>query len=170
MSCLKMTTKTVAATFCVIVTVLCSKVYADDWARLQQKADEIYGGWDITVKVKTGLQANSGLSFQDDVATSTDAGPYGRFEITAPLYSKNDRIKNKLDKTDFLKQGAELIRQINENAESVKILESKANVMKAVMKDEGVKGIEAYYDVLQEISAKEIFIKEAQMKLEAMLK
>jgi len=32
-------------------------------------------------------------------------------------------------------------------------------VLKAVMKDEGVKGIEAYYNVLQEIATKESLIK-----------
>lgn len=87
-----------------------------------------------------------------------------------PLYSKADRIKSKQEKTDFLKQGAELIRQINENTESVKLLKSKADVLQAVMKDDGAKGIEAYYNVLQEISTKENLVKEAQMKLEAMLR
>lgn len=87
-----------------------------------------------------------------------------------PLYSKADRIKNKQDKTEYLKRGAELIKQIDENTHGVEILKSKADVLKAVMKDEGVKGIEAYYNVLQEIATKESLIKEAQLKLEAMLK
>ncbi len=168
MSCLKMTTKTITTALIIIMSLISAEISAgDQWTALRKKADELYSGFDISAKIRTGYQANSGLSSLDDLETQT--GPYGKFEIEMPLYSKADRIRTKLDKTEFLKQGAELIRQVDENTESVKILESKADVMKAVMKDEGVKGIEAYYDVLQEISAKENLIKEARMKLEAML-
>ncbi len=169
MSCLKMMLKTITTTSFIILSLLSSEVTAGDpWDALRKKADELYSGFDISAKVRTGYQANSGLNSLDDLETKS--GPYGKFEIEMPLYSKADRIRTKLDKTEFLKQGAELIRQINENTESVKILKGKADVMQAVMKDEGVKGIEAYYNVLQEISTKENLVKEAQMKLEAMLK
>lgn len=164
-----MMSKTIVLAFCIMLSFLSAPANAgDQWEALRKRADELYSGVDISAKIKTGYQANTGLTSLDDLETKT--GPYGKFEIEMPLYSKADRIRNKLDKTEFLKQGAELIRQINENTESVKILKGKADVMQAVIKDEGVKGIEAYYNVLQEISTKENLVKEAQMKLEAMLK
>lgn len=169
MSCLKMMIKTITTTSFIILSLLSSNVTAGDpWDALRKQADELYGGFDISAKVRTGYQANSGLTSLNDLETKS--GPYGKFEIEMPLYSKADRIKNKLDKTEYLKRGAELIKQIDENTHGVEILKSKADVLKAVMKDEGVKGIEAYYNVLQEIATKESLIKEAQLKLEAMLR
>lgn len=170
MSCLNITIKTVVPALFIILSLLFPHhaKAGDQWDALRKRADELYGGVDISAKIRTGYQANTGLTSLDELETKT--GPYGKFEIEMPLYSKADRIKSKLDKTEFLKQGAELIRQVNENTESVKILKGKADIMQVVMKDEGVKGIEAYYNVLQEISTKENLIKEAQMKLEAMLK
>ena len=164
-----MTIKTITTVCFIVLSLITADISAaDQWAELRKRADELYSGFDISVEIRTGYQANSGLTSLDDLETQT--GPYGKIEIEMPLYSKTDRIRTKLDKTEYLKRGAEFIRQIDENTEGVKILKSKANVMKAVMKDEGVKGIEAYYDVLQDISTKESLIKEAQMKLEAMLK
>lgn len=170
MSCLKMMLKTIVPALLISLSLFSTRANAggDQWDALRKRADELYGGIDISAKIRTGYQANTGLTSLDELETKT--GPYGKFEIEMPLYSKADRIKSKMEKTDFLKQGAELIRQINENTESVKLLKSKADVVQAVMKDDGVKGIEAYYNVLQEISTKENLIKEAQMKLEAMLK
>jgi len=158
----------VPALFIILSLFSTSAKAGDQWDALRKRADELYGGLDISAKIRTGYQANTGLTSLDDLETKT--GPYGKFEIEMPLYSKADRIKSKTEKTEFLKQGAELIRQINENTESVKLLKSKADVLQAVMKDDGAKGIEAYYNVLQEISTKENLVKEAQMKLEAMLK
>jgi hypothetical protein len=161
--------KTIVPAFFIILSLLSARANAgDQWEALRKRADELYSGFDISAKIRTGYQTNTGLTSLDEL--ETNSGPYGKFEIEMPLYSKADRIRTKLDKAEFLKQGAELIRQIDENTESVKILKSKADVMKAVMKDEGVKGIEAYYDVLQDIATKENLIKEARMKLEAMLK
>jgi len=161
--------KTITTTSIISLSLLSSNVTAGDpWDALRKQADELYGGFDISAKVRTGYQANSGLNSLNDLETKS--GPYGKFEIEMPLYSKADRIKNKQDKTEYLKRGAELIKQIDENTHGVEILKSKADVLKAVMKDEGVKGIEAYYNVLQEIATKESLIKEAQLKLEAMLK
>ena len=169
MSCLKMMPKTIVPAFFIILSLLSTRAHAGDpWDELRKRADELYSGVDISAKIRTGYQANSGFNSLQDLETNT--GPYGKLEIEMPLYSRADRRRNRLDKTEYLKQGAELIRQINENTESITILKGKADVMKAVMKDEGVKGIEAYYDVLQEISTKENLIKEARMKLEAMLK
>ncbi len=169
MSCLKTTIKSITTVCFIVLSLITADISAaDQWADLQNRADELYGGFDISAKIKTGYQANSGFTSLEDLETNT--GPYGKLEIEMPIYSRADRIKSKLDKTDFLKQGAELIRQIDENTDSIKILKGKADVMKSVMKDDGVKGIEAYYAVLQDISSKENLIKEAQMKLEAMLK
>ena len=158
MSCSNITSKTIVPALFIILSLLSTSANAgDQWEALRKRADELYGGLDISATIRTGYQANTGLTSLDDLETKT--GPYGKFEIEMPLYSKADRIKSKQEKTEFLKQGAVLIRQINENTESVKLLKSKADVLQAVMKDDGAKGIEAYYNVLQEISTKENLVK-----------
>lgn len=135
----------------------------DYWPKLQKKAEEIYGGWDVTVAVNTGVEHRE--YFQ-----GTHTGPYGNFEIIVPLYSKKERIANGQAKTEFLQKGAELIKVIEERTERVEILKKKAQVLKAVMMDEGSSGIKAYYDVAEDMAKLEAEIREAKKKLEAMLR
>ncbi len=82
---------------------------------------------------------------------------------------RKERIDKATAKTDFLHKGDEQIRIIEEEKKDITILEKKAAVLKTVMKDEGAKGIEAYYDVMESITKKEAEIHEARRKLDAML-
>ena len=108
---------------------------ADDyWQRLQKKADELYGGWDVAVAVTTGVERRE--YFQ-----GTHTGPYGNIEMTVPLYSKKERIEKSKAKVEFLQKGAEQIKIVEERGERVEILKKKAQVLKSVMMDEGAAGI-----------------------------
>jgi len=147
-----------------IILLISTTASAEDyWPKLQKKAEEVYGGWDVTVAVNTGVEHRE--YFQ-----GTHTGPYGIFEITFPLYSKKERIAKGQAKTEFLQKGAELIKVIEERTERVEILKKKAQVIKAVMMDEGSSGIKAYYDVAEDMAKLEAEIREAKKKLEAMLR
>ncbi len=135
----------------------------DYWQRLQKKADSMYDGWDVTVSVNTGVEHRE--YFQ-----GTHTGPYGNFEITVPLYSKKERQSKAEAKTKFLQQGAELMKIIEERQERIEIQKKKAQVLKAVMMDEGSSGIKAYYDCAEDMTKLEAEIREARKKLEAMLR
>jgi len=135
----------------------------DYWQRLQQKADTLYGGWDVTVAVNTGIEHRE--YFQ-----GTHTGPFGNIEMTVPLYSKKERIEKSKAKVEFLQKGAEQIKIIEERGDRVEILKKKAQVLKSLMMDEGAAGIKAYYDCAEDMAKLEAEIREARKKLYAMLK
>ncbi len=85
------------------------------------------------------------------------------------LYSKIANRKQGEDKRRFLKDGYEYIKIIEEGGDKLKILEEKAKVLKAVMKAEGVPGIEAYYDVMFEIVQIKNRVQEAERNYEEMV-
>ncbi len=86
------------------------------------------------------------------------------------LYSKISNIKQGEEKRKFLETGYKYIKNINEGIKELEILKEKSLVLKAVMKDEGVSSIKAYYDVLSEINKYQNIIIEADRNFEAMVR
>ncbi len=86
------------------------------------------------------------------------------------LYSKIANRKQGEEERKFLKIGYEYIKTINEGIKELEILKEKSLVLKAVMKDEGVASIKAYYDVLSEINKNQNIIVEAVRNFEAMVR
>ncbi len=85
------------------------------------------------------------------------------------LYSKIAKRKQEEDKRGFLKDGYGYIKIIEEGSVGLETLEEKAKVLKAVMKAEGVSGIEAYYDVVLEVVQIKNRIQEAERNFEEMV-
>ncbi len=172
---------------CLIVLVLTAIVpcleqsYGEEkrarWTRLNRKAKELYGGYDITVKVKAGLPVPIPFIQETDdsqnpfssVSEGSSSGLFGKILLEIPLYSKDIRRKKKTDKMKFLQDGYNYIKIINEGTGSLEILKEKSMVLKAVMKDEGISSISAYYDALAEMVKIENEILEADRNFEAMV-
>ncbi len=152
------------------------KVNAERWVRLNKRAKELYGGYNITVKVKAGLPIPIIANTDDQqntfsaVSENGGLGMFGKILVEVPLYSKDIKRKNEAEKRTFLKNGYEYIKTINEGTEELEILKEKSLVLKAVMKDEGVTSITAYYDVLSEINKIQNMIIEADRNFEAMVR
>ncbi len=85
------------------------------------------------------------------------------------VYSKIANRRQEEDKRGFLKDGYEYIKIIEEGGDELKILKEKAKVLKAVMKAEGVSGIDAYYDVMFEVVQIKNRIQEAERNYEVMV-
>ncbi len=85
------------------------------------------------------------------------------------VYSKIANRRQEEDKRGFLKDGYKYIKIIEEGGDELKILEEKAKVLKAVMKAEGVPGIDAYYDVMFDVVQIENRIQEAERNYEEMV-
>jgi uncharacterized protein YqfA (UPF0365 family) len=136
--------------------LLCfAPVYADDWIKLKDRADRLYGGWDTTVEVNLGYNESE---------TTEKAG------IKIFVYSKEKRISSAEKKMKYLEDGAAELKKISLAKEKIEILKNKADVLKALMKEEGIDGVTAYYDVMLSIAEVQIGKIEAEKKIEAMLK
>ncbi len=145
-----------------LLACFASAVYADDWVRLKERSEELYGGWDVKMQVRLG--------YQDESDSLSNVVPFGQAEIVVPIYSKDKRAKEIEEKTKFLKQGATLLKMIEENQGRIEVLKEKAKVLQALMKEEGLVGVEKYYEALEKTITLKAEIKNAQRELEAMLK
>ena len=139
-----------------VMVCFASLVFADNWAKLKSQADKLYSDWDIAVEVSLG--------YEDDKTTT------GKAEVKIPLYSKEKRVGKAEKKIKYLEDGAGLLKKINQAKEKTKILKSKADILKALMKEKGIEGVTAYYDVMMVISDIQAEKIEAERKLEAMLR
>jgi len=149
----------------------------DRWTRLNRKAKELYGGYDVTVKVKAGLpipipfiqETDDSQNPFSSVSQGSGNGLFGKILLEIPLYSKDIRRKKESDKRKFLQDGYNYIKIINEGTGALEILKEKSMVLKAVMKDEGISSISAYYDALTEMVKLENEIQEAGRNFETMV-
>ncbi len=149
----------------------------DRWTRLNRKAKDLYGGYDLTVKIKAGLPVPVPFIQETDdsqnpfssVSQDGGTGLFAKILLEIPLYSKDIRRKKESDKRKFLQDGYSYIKTINEGTDALEILKEKSMVLKAVMKDEGISSIAAYYDALTEMVKLENEIQEADRNFETMV-
>ena len=120
-----------------LIPLCCSIVNAADtkidyWQQLNRAADEHFSGIDVDIKFEIGTVEKN--AFDD-----SDTDQYGKLVFSIPLLSKDSRIKREQAKRQFLKSGADLIREI-EQAEKLIVQKKKYLVALKKMDDEG--GIE----------------------------
>ena len=132
------------------------------WQRLKQTADNRYGGVDVEVSVSGGLETRTNV-------WGSDHGPYADIKVKVPIYSKEEKIVQAEQKQAFLRKGAEYLRILETRAEKLALLKQKAKIYKAFINENGVKGAESYFQVLEDIITLENEIKEAKRCLNSMI-
>ena len=125
------------------------------WEKLNKRADELYGGLDINFKVLSGLYEDNEYK--------------GEIKIEVPLYSKEAKRKKEKDKRSFLDKGAKLLKYLEVNYERLQILREKERILKTILLEEGVRSIDAYHDVREDIVEIEAEVMEVLRKLESMI-
>ncbi len=119
------------------------------WEAIQKRANEIYGTWNIDLRVKmTENEKNIVLEI--------------------PLYSKWERERVYMARVKFLQDGAEIIKQLEEAEISLKILEEESKIYKSTLLDGGLQGIEKYFSLKREIATTKIIINQKKRELDAL--
>nr|MBP7031059.1 hypothetical protein [Spirochaetota bacterium] len=90
--------------------------------------------------------------------------------IRVPIYSKEQRVLKEKEKNEFLEKGSNLIRVIETNRTFLEKLKKKEGLLKSMMTEQGIQGINAYYDCVDEIVKREQEIKDAERALDIMVK
>ena len=139
--------------------------HAEQWQRLREAADKMYGGWDVTISLTTGMSTKTYLEGN----SQTQSGPYGKLELKVPLYSKHERIAQQGAKQAFLQKGAEFIKTMEEGRRKIAVLEKKSEALRAYAQTNGIEAINKYYDIQVEIVKEQEAVAEAMKKFEAML-
>ena len=130
----------------------------DWWGELREAAAACFGGRDIKVEFAGGV----GSRTLGEVAKS---GPFSEFRLSVPLFSRRERQKQKREMGQFLEHAAEILKQLREAQERIAVKREKAEVLQSVMIEEGLEGIESFFDIKEEVAALETTAKAAKMKL-----
>jgi hypothetical protein len=104
----------------------------DYWHQLNKAADKHFAGIDVDIKFEIGTVEKN--AFDD-----SETDQYGKLVFSVPLLSKDNRIKRNEEKRQFLKNGADLIREI-EKAE--KLIEQRKKYLVVLKKMDGEGGLE----------------------------
>ena len=145
----------------VIVGISVQGAEIDNWEKLKKRADEIYDGYSFNFEVSagTGLNGESGKS-------ETNAG----LAFKVPIYSKEERLRSQSRKMEYINKGGELLKTIESNKVIILQLKEKERLLKTIMGEQGVAGINAYYECKREIAERESNIKSAEREFEIILK
>ncbi len=114
------------------------------WTKLKKKADKVYSGIDLEIGIKLG----------SEVREDNDSQVKGSVEIKVPIYSKAERYKKQQARIDFYSRGASLIQQLSQAERSQKVLKKKVRFLKQVLSENGINGVNAYYDCLEQYELK----------------
>ena len=109
-----------------------SETKIDYWHQLNKAADKHFAGIDVDIKFEIGTVEKN--AFDD-----SETDQYGKLVFSIPLLSKDNRIKRNSEKLKFLKNGADLIREI-EQAE--KLIEQRKKYLFALKKMDDEGGLE----------------------------
>ena len=154
---------------CMWFLVLCfaltlpSRSFADDvprdwWGELRKAAASCFGGRNTTVEFEGGV----GSRTLGEVARS---GLFSEFKLTVPLYSRRERQKQKREMGEFLEHAASILRELREAQARIEVKKEKAQVLQSVMIEEGLDGIESYFQLREEVVVLEEVAAAAKMKL-----
>ncbi len=126
------------------------------WKQVKARADIIYKGMD--------------MNFTLNLSMDSEDNKGGKVSLTVPLYSSSDKRGKADEKRSFLKEGADLIKDYEVNANIIGVLEEEIKLKKATMYEEGAAGIEAFIKLQSSLVEAKAGKTEAERKLEAMLK
>ena len=104
----------------------------DYWQQLNRAANEHFAGIDVDIKFEIGTVEKN--AFDD-----SETDQYGKIIFSIPLLSKNNRIKREQEKRKFLKNGVDLIREIEK---AKKLIEQKKKYLSILKKMDGEGGFE----------------------------
>lgn len=124
-----------------------------DWELVNQAASKLFKGVDLKVTLNIG---------------NGDEGVEKGIELEIPLISWEEREKRRKAKANFLKEGADIIRGIEENEAILKVKNEEVEVLKKSMINEGIEGIKRYFEIKGEIATTKALISQMRRELEAL--
>lgn len=151
-----------------VSAAVCVQAWGDDaaqqgtayWRRLNRTADHCFRGLDIDLEVSGGY---SRLYDEDE------SQPVAKVALKMPLYNASERINRRERKMQYLEQGAKVISRYEAAQAKIELLKEEARVCEKVMMQQGLEGIEKYFQI-RERMADVIAEKQAAMRtLEGLL-
>ncbi len=130
-----------------------------DWyGELRLAAKKCHDGFDIRVDLSSGVGAR----------TLGDPAESG-MKLSVPLYSRREQQKQKQNRGVWLEHGAAILSELRAGQGKIRVKREQAAVLKSVLLQGGLSGIEAHFRIREEIVALEAQIEGAEMKLSGLI-
>lgn len=128
---------------CMVQCAIASEDYselkrrADDyWRQIQRITADEFGRFNIELSVTTAY------SFTE----SLNQGRGASVGLTVPLYSKKDKIANRLAAQSFSERGSLLIKEFKESVSNSEIIKEECRYSESIMPEYGVEAVKAFFD------------------------
>ena len=144
-----------------ILLLIPSSLFAGEipsWHTARKAMQDCYSGWDVEVNVSAGFETRY---YQDGPVS----GPTANAILTVPLYSRKERLSRQEGINKVIEHLAELYAEVKSQQAITTLLIHKSEVLKKVMIDSGQQGINAYYDLIQEIEKSKTKKRSAERKI-----
>ena len=125
------------------------------WERLQIKGEKMLKGIDVQLEVHTEYTEEEELT--------------GGVTVKVPFFSKIEKQKKKENQAMFLEKGSTIIRNLEINRRKLRVKKKKRDMLESIMLEEGVKGIDAYHNAVEQIIVIETDINDLIRKIEILL-
>ena len=115
-------------------------------------------------------KCHDGFDIRVDLSGDVGARTIGdQVQLTVPLYSRRELQKRKQAKGLFLEHGATILSELRTAQGKIRVKREKAAVLKSVLLQGGLSGIEAHFRTKEEIVSLEAVIEAAEMKLSGLV-
>lgn len=144
----------------IILLLIPTQSFADDywWQQLKSAAASCFNGRNIKVEVIAGASAKT-------LGDRAKTGPFSEIRMTVPLFDQKKNQQEKRAQAEFLEHGAEIIKELGEAKARIAVKTEKSQVLKQAMIQEGLAGIEAFFQIKEEIAVLHTTVQTAELKL-----
>ena len=155
---------------CVILIVSDVAGYAEDYAELEQRADDYwrqiqqitskeFGGWNVEVSVHTSY------NFEETTTSGRGVG----VGLSMPIYSKKDRIESRLKAMQFSEHGSELIMKFRESIAHGEIIGKECKYKQSIMSEYGVAAIDSYYECKRKFATQRLVMEQKERDIRSLI-
>lgn len=128
------------------------------WQRIRKIVAEEFAGLELNPVLTSGYQ------FSGD-----EAGPRIGLQIDLPLWNKKRKFEKREQAVQFLQKGAELVQKLEIAIETLDLLKEKSRFLQAIMRQEGVESVDAFFKSEQEIIKYEAFVIQYHRELQGLV-
>ncbi len=133
---------------------------ADDyWRQIQRITADEFGRFNIELSVTTAY------SFTESVNNGRGAS----VGLTVPLYSKKDKIANRLAAQSFSERGSLLIKEYKESVSNSEIIKEECRYSESIMSEYGVEAVKAFFECKRRHASSLLTIEQKERDIKSLL-
>lgn len=157
-----------------LILILCtvSLVFADDesyadlkhradnyWKQIRQISAQEFGSLNLEVTIHTSY------NFEESTNASKGVG----MGFSMPIYSKKDKIANRLAAQGFSEHGSQLVMSFKESIAHGEIIGEECRYTKTIMSEYGVEAAKAYFDCKRRLASSLLTVEQKERDIKTLI-